>query len=65
VFFAPFLGLAELPFFMDCKNAEKPEIPNARSVRVWTELATVRFWEAKIQYLYGILRKSGHGMEYP
>jgi hypothetical protein len=23
---------------------------NARSVRVWTEVATGRFWDAKIQY---------------
>jgi len=46
------------------KNAEKPDFMNTRTVGVWAELKTGIFWEAKNQYLYGILRKIGHGMDF-
>jgi len=42
----------------------KPDFMNAGSARSWSEVATVRFWDAKIQYFYVILRKTGHGMEF-
>jgi len=57
VFFAPFLGLTELPFFMDCKNSEKtscfPLSPEAKQISVNTTLGlTQKFHSNYLPHLY-------------
>jgi len=45
------------------KNTEKPDYLNARAVRVCKKMMTVSDMKQKKPYIYGILRKTGHGME--
>ena len=44
--------------------AEKPEYTNARVVRVCEKVMSVSVQMHEEPYIYGILRKSGHGMDY-
>jgi hypothetical protein len=45
-------------------NTEKPEYTNARAVRVCEKVMSVSVQMHEEPYIYGILRKSGHGMDY-
>ena len=44
--------------------AEKPDFTNARAVRVCAKVMSVSVQMHEEPYIYGILRKSGHGMDY-
>ena len=45
-------------------NTEKPAYTNARAVRVCEKVMSVSVQIHEEPYIYGILRKSGHGMDY-
>jgi len=49
---------------MMLNNAEKPDFANARAVRVCQKVMTASVQVYEKPYIYGILRKTGHGMEY-
>jgi hypothetical protein len=42
-------------------SAEKPEFLNTRAVGVCEKMMSVSFQMHEKAYIYGILRKSGHG----
>ena len=46
------------------KNAENSAFTNARTVRVCEKMTTERDRKQKKPYLYGILRKTRHGMDF-
>jgi hypothetical protein len=46
------------------KNAEKADFMNTRAVRVCQKMRSVSVHGYEKPYLYGILRKTVHGMEY-
>jgi hypothetical protein len=46
------------------KNAEKPDFTNARAVRVCQKVLSVSVRMFEKPYIYGILRKSGHGIDF-
>ena len=46
------------------KNAEKPDFTNARAVRVCQKVMSVSVRMFEKPYIYGILRKTVHGMEW-
>jgi len=46
------------------KKAEKPEYTNARAVRVCEKVMSVSVQMHEKPYIYGILRKTGHGIDY-
>jgi len=45
-------------------NAEKPVFMNARAVRVCQKVMTVSVQVYEKPYIYGILRKNGHGIDF-
>jgi len=45
-------------------NAEKPDFTNARAVEVCAKVMSVSVQVHEQAYIYGILRKTVHGMEY-
>jgi len=45
-------------------NTEKPEYTNARAVRICEKVMSVSVQIHGEPYSYGILRKTGHGMDY-
>jgi len=49
---------------MMLSNAEKPDFTNARAVEVCAKVMTVSVQMYYTPYIYGILRKTGHGMDY-
>jgi len=46
------------------RTAEKPTFTNARAVRVYAKVMSVSVQRHEKSYIYGILRKTGHGMEF-
>jgi hypothetical protein len=49
---------------MMLKNAEKPDFSNARALEVCQKMMTGSVRKQKKPYFYGILRKTGHGMDF-
>jgi len=49
---------------MILKNAEKPDFTNARAIRVCQKMRSVSVHGCEKPYIYGILRKTGHGMDF-
>jgi len=45
-------------------TAEKPDFMNTRAVKVCKKVMTVSEMKQKKPYLYGILRKNGHGIDF-
>ena len=48
---------------MMLKNAEKPDLNNARAVEVYAKVMTVNVQIYEKPCIYGILRKTGHEMD--
>mgnify|MGYP007050171945 FL=1 len=46
-------------------NAEKPDFTNARAIKVCQKMRSVSVQVCEKPYIYGIIRKTGQGMEYP
>jgi len=46
------------------KKAEKPDFMNTRAVRVCEKVTTGSNRKQKKPYIYGILRKTGHGIDF-
>ena len=49
---------------MILKNAEKPDFMNTRAVRVCQKVVSARVQVHEEPYIYGILRKTGHGVNF-
>jgi hypothetical protein len=45
-------------------NAEKPDFMNTRAVKVCQKVMTVSVQVYEKPYIYGILRKKGHGIDF-
>jgi hypothetical protein len=46
------------------KNAEKPAFMNARAIRVCQKMRSVSVQVCEKPYIYGTLRKTGHGIDF-
>ena len=44
-------------------NAEKTDFKNAKAFKVWAKMGSMGVQMHKKAYIYGILRKTGHGMK--